>query len=232
MIKWLIPIVLLWSCDQSPETQRLIDEHYQAVGDPSFIQNIITRADCVSPDGKYQTETQSSTKDNYLLFLQRYDFKPNPLYALILDWHKGQGLDTALVPQGALSNAVIAVLKAHEFHEMMLQVDSRFGQMTLLEDTTFFGQKCSQVITSDQLGLPVRVFFDKTTHLMAGFSEVNPYKKGEVIRVHFDDWVEQDGIKIFKKLQITQGKANDYTFDYKQVIFNDPSFKKIALDKK
>ncbi len=230
MIKRLLPLLLLWSCQNSEDAQRLIDEHKLAVGDDSFIENIITKAKCIGPEGEYYTVTESSFIDNYLLFIQDYSFKTNPLYAAIYDWRDGQGLDNSMVKQGALSAAVIAVLKAHEFHELMLQPEDRFENMKVIEDTTYFEKKCHQVIASDHLGLPVRVYFDIESNFLIGFSEVNPYKKGEVIRVYFDNWVKQDNLMIFKNITIRQGENTVYELDYEEVIFNDPSFERITKE--
>ncbi|MFY0606721.1 MAG: hypothetical protein JXR10_08400 [Cyclobacteriaceae bacterium] len=232
MIKRLLPLLLLWSCQNSEDSELLINAHKLAVGDDSHIKTIVTKANCKGPEGAYYTETHSSYEDNYLLFLQDYTFKPNPFNAVIFDWKVGQGLNTNLEQQGALSNAVIAVLKAHEFHEVMLRPEDRFENMRVIEDTTYFGQKCHQILASDPLGLPVRVYFDIKSNFMVGFSEVNPYKKGEVIRVHFEEWkTNDDELKLFSQVTIRQGESSVYTLNYEEVLFNAPIFKRLSQEK-
>ncbi len=220
-------VFCLYSCGDSSE--HIIQEHLRALGDVSGIESIITTADCNGPEGGYVTVTQSSFKGDYLLFLQDYEYKPNPFYALIQSSKQGFGLDTNLVSQGPLSKAIIAVLKAHEFHEMMLQPHRRYFDLKQLEDTTFFDQKCTQLIGSDHLGLPVRLYFDKKTHLMAGIAQVNPYKKGEVISVHFEDWNYTQAIPLFNRVFIKQGKNDEYTLNYTQILFNQPEFEELLV---
>ena len=217
----------LGACSDS--ATHVINQHYQALGDISEINNIVTKAECVGPDGDYFTITKSSFRDDYLLFQQTYDYKPNPFYALIRTKDKGFGLDTNFTSQGPLSNAIIAVLKAHEFHEMMLQPDQRYFDLKQLEDTTFFDQKCRQLIGSDHLGLPVRLYFDKETYLMAGIDQANPYKKGEVICVHFEEWNYNNPVPIFNRVNIRQGKKDQYILDYNKIIFNHPEFEELVL---
>ena len=223
-----IPLLLLWSCQTSEPAQKILDSHRETVGETSNIRSLTTLSNCIGPEGQYTTYTASSFTDDYVLFQQDYTYKPNPFYALILTKDEGYGLDENMVIQGPLSKPIIAVLKAHEFHEVMLQPESRYFNMRLLEDTTFFDQKCHQLIASDHLGLPVRLYFDQKSRLMAGISQVNPYKKGEIIQVHFEKWNKKNSPVIFKQLTILQG-AETYTFDYESVDFSTQAIEKMTF---
>ncbi|MEQ8582415.1 MAG: hypothetical protein RIC30_02235 [Marinoscillum sp.] len=229
-MKKLIPLLLLCACQTSEPAQMILDRHRETVGNTSEIRSLSTLSNCVGPEGNYTTYTSSSFTDDYVLFQQDYDYKPNPFYALILDKEEGYGLDENLVVQGPLSKPVIAVLKAHEFHEVMLQPERRYFRMRLLEDTTFFDQKCHQLIASDHLGLPVRLYFDKKSRLMAGISQVNPYKKGEIIQVHFEKWNKKNTPVIFEQLTILQG-SETYSFEYEYVDFSTEEIEKITFEK-
>lgn len=227
-MKKLLPVCLLiWSCQTSEPAREVLKKHQKAIGDISQINTINTLAECTGPDGAYTTYTESSFQDDYLLFLQDYGYKPNPFYALILDKATGFGLDTSMTSRGPLSDPVVAVLKAHEFHEILLQPEDRYFNMSKLEDTVYFGQRCNQLIASDHLGLPVRLYFDKKTSLMAGFSQSNPYKKGEVISIHFKNWDKESSPVIFRNLVIHQGDSDHFRFDYQYVTWNHPDFEKL-----
>lgn len=221
-------LIGLIGCQKSEPTKRILEAHLKAVGDISRIENISTTADCQGSEGHFMTSTESSFTDDYLLFKQEYDYK-NPFYAVIIDKKSGYGLDTTLHPQGPLSEAIIAVLKAHEFHEMMLQPDTRYFEMKPLEDTTFYDQKCVQLIASDHLGLPVRLYFDLQTKLMAGISQSNPYKKGEVISVHFENWREIKNLQLFTKVTVQQGLKSTFHFDFKSIQWNATEFIKVDI---
>lgn len=221
----LLPLLALLNCRDADPVNQILQAHAKATGDQSWIENIVASASCEGPDGPYTTLTESSFTDDYLLFKQDYLSK-NPFYALIITKAEGYGLDSALHRQGPLSEAVIAVLKAHEFHEMMLQPETRYFHIKLLEDTTFYDQQCRQLIASDHLGLPVRLYFDKHTQLMAGIAQSNPYKKGEVISVHFENWNREKQPVFFEKVTIHQGKKSVFTVNYTSIHWNDPAFQK------
>lgn len=229
----LLPILFLLisiSCTDTSPTEKIIRKHHRAVGKTKKINNLITYANCQGPEGNYTTYTSSSFTDDYVLFKQDYEYRNNPFYAVIYQKDTGYGLDTALSSQGPLSDPVIAVLKAHEFHELMMQVDLRYSGMELIGDTIFFDQPCAQIRASDHLGLPVRLYFNKKTNLLEGMSQSNPYKRGEIISVHFFDWEKVDGLKVFKKLEIQQGKVDRYLFEFENIEWNVSDFNKLSVE--
>lgn len=225
---FILSTFLFWSCEDGNPAEVLMHKHHRAVGHSQHLENLTTFARCSGPDGDYTTRTSSSLVDDYVLFRQDYAYKPNPFYALILDKKTGYGLDTALHNQGPLSEPIIAVIKAHEFHEMLLQPEDRYSDLTQIEDTVFFDEKVHQVKASDHLGLPVRLFFNRNNQLLVGLSQANPYQKGEVIRVHFFDWDKKDGIRVFNQLEIQQGKKS-YHFQFDSIAWNTPDFQRISL---
>lgn len=226
----LVLVLLIWGCDESNTAEVLIHRHHRAIGPTMHLENITTLANCTSPEGNYTTRTESSLLDDYVLFRQDYDYKPNPFYALILDRKTGYGLDSLLHNQGPLSEPVIAVIKAHEFHEMLFQPEDRYTDLLQIEDTVFFEEKVHQVKASDHLGLPVRLFFHEKNDLLIGISQANPYKKGEVIQVHFYDWEKKDGIRIFNRVEIKQGKKQEYHFHFQSVEWNLTEFQNRTVE--
>lgn len=228
-MKKLIPLLLLYGCEQKPSADETIAAHTLQFTDLVKYENLTTRASCEGPDGSYTTITESDLSSGYLLFKQTYAYKPNPFYALIYSKTEGYGLDSSLTNQGALSNNITAVLKAHEFHELMFQVDQRYFEMEAGNDTVYFDVKCRQISAVDHLDYPVKLFFNKETALMEGLSQANPYKKGEVIRVHFEQWVKKGTLPIFTKVLIHQGKNQQYEFNYQDIAFDEPGFEKLRV---
>ena len=79
--------ILLHSCsgpeDQSAE--KIIRASLNAVGtkpDRNKIQNLVSFAECVSPNGKYSTEIYTDS-GGYSYFKQVYSYKPTPFEAVI-----------------------------------------------------------------------------------------------------------------------------------------------------
>ena len=64
---------------------------------------------------------------------------------------------------------------------------------------------------------------------MAGIAQANPYKKGEVICVHFEEWNYNNPVPIFNRVNIRQGKKDQYILDYNKIIFNHPEFEELVL---
>ncbi len=225
----LIPLILLLSCGEQTPAERIVNKHLKAVGKTNKIKTLETAAKCSGPDGNYITKTSSSFRSDYVLFQQDYSYK-SAFYSVVYSKEKGFGLDSSYISQGPLSTTVIAVLKAHEFHEMMMQPQTRYFSMQLGGDTTFYGQKCQYIDAVDHLDLPVKLYFDSQTHLMAGISQANPFSKGEVISVHFLEWTNQNQIKLFTQLEIDQGKNDHYDFDYFEIEWNNPDFRKLKVE--
>lgn len=221
-------LIFLVACD--PSAQDTLSRHQQQVGDLSAIENLTTRAECKGPDGGYVTQTASDFRSDYLLFQQSYSYRSNPFNAVIYSKEDGIGLDSLLQPKGSLSKPVIGVLRAHEFHELMLQPESRFQNWEEASDTLFFEVKCRRLKARDPLDLPVSLYFNSKTGLMEGFAQVNPYKKSELIQIHFFDWEEQSGVMMFDKLTILQGTEARFSFDYQRIEFNSPDFEPLLID--
>lgn len=225
---FLLILLIICCSQQKDKAAQVIKKHQKAIGETDHIKSIATTASCSGPEGSYTTITESSFKDDYLLFKQDYAYEKSPFYAAIYSKKEGYGLDTALVSQGPLSEAIIAVLKAHEFHELMLQVDKRYYRPRSGEDTTYFKAPCKFVKAMDHLGYPVRLYFNKRTKRMEGFAQINPYNKGELIQVHFENWKKSDdGLWLFTSITILQGPKQKFKFDYTDIAINPTSFRRL-----
>ncbi len=222
-------IIMLMVVGCSPSATDIIENHLKAIGKTDFIKTISTKATCKGPEGRYTTSTQSRSDTDYLFFAQDYTYK-SPFYALVFSMEKAFGLDSTMTNKGPLSKPIIGVMKAHEFHELMMQPLDRFSIEDKQPDTLYFEEECRRVIAKDRLDLPVTLFFNKQTNLLVGFTQVNPYKKSELIQIHFEDWLEMDGVKVFDKVSILQGENARFSFDFEFILFNDPDFKELGTE--
>lgn len=225
----ILGMIVLTACGPSDPAEQVVNAHRKIIGEVTF-QTLTSEASCQSPEGTYRTQTESDLQSDYLLFQQWYDFKPDPFRAVIFDTKIGFGLDSAMRNQGALSEAIIGVLKGHEFHEIAYQPHQRFHELALANDTLYFEAACRQLNATDRLGYPVKLFFSKNSQLMEGFSMVNPYRKKEVISVHFENWDTAQQPPIFGKVRIRQGNEGIFTFSYEKIQFDSPDFTTLAQE--
>jgi len=75
----------------------------------------------------------------------------------------------------------------------------------------------------------VTMFFDQEHGRLNGFTQINPYKKSELIQIFFSDWYDHEGVSVFDKVVVLQGNKAKYSFDYNTILFNDPTFQKKTI---
>ncbi len=237
-IKIINPILLLFlfgggifSCsaeDISP--QDILAAHQKAIfpnSKPASIENITTLANCKGPEGSYITITESGA-DGYMFFHQNFFYKddfrsvsfgPNTIY----------GLDDSLNITDTLSPVANSIIKSHEFHKIMLNVEDWFHDFSLAVDTTFFDTNCKQLMAYDQWDQIYHLFFDQESGKCVGFQLYNPGNRAEKVRIFYKDWALQEDILLFDKIDILQGADQRYTFDFERVKINDPNFNALNL---
>ena len=223
----LVIVFFCFDCSQSKE-DAILEKHVKSLGEIESVNCIIAKAACEGPDGKYSTLTESTMSQPYLFFEQEYADK-SPLMVLVQNYGEGYGLDSAYDNAGHISTAMIGVVKAHEFHKLIIELEDRYSDFQYSQDTTYFELESVELLATDPLGFPVKFYFDKSKGRINGFTMRNPYKKSELIQVYFSEWYENEGVNIFDKVEILQGSKARYEFNYETVVFNDPTFKKKSL---
>ncbi|MFY0598534.1 MAG: hypothetical protein JXR03_02605 [Cyclobacteriaceae bacterium] len=225
----LILILLLTQCKSADSVAEILARHNDQIGISDQIKTIQASATCEGPNGPYDTYTASAFADDYLYFKQT--FAGNQIYrALIMSASIAFDLDSLHNPTDTLPKSVISVLKSHKFHELSLQLEERYNGMIKRNDTIYFDIPCHQLQAKDKLNEPVRLFFNKETGLMAGFSQINPFKKEEVISTYFYDWEKVNEMLLFDKIILHQGQEAKYTFDYYDIAINASDFQKITIN--
>lgn len=204
-------------------TDEIIYGSLSAIGDESDrekLVSLVSLADCVSPNGKYTTETHTAS-GGYSYFKQVYSYKPKPFEAVIQNKDYGYILSDSLM---ALDKETISMIRSHEFHNIILEVDKRFHDFEKPEKPDSSFGKTYRINAKDELGNACSLFFDSALHLLNALDIKNPVNKNEIIKMKFSNWRKVQELLLPYHVEIDQvGKI--YTFNYTSIVFNSPAFK-------
>jgi hypothetical protein len=216
---------VLNSCANHNKTtvENIIATSLNAVGinrDSMMIQNLESRADCISPNGKYTTEIHTAT-GGYSYFKQVYTYNPSVFEAVIENKINGHVIGNSIKPLG---KEAIYTVRSHEFHNLVLEIDQRFHDMEKPEIIKTGGLHIYSIKAKDELNNDSKLFFDVRTGLLSAIHFQNPDSTGEIIKTTFSNWKRVQGLLLPHHVDIDQsGKL--YSFHFTSIHFNDPGFR-------
>jgi len=227
----LFGVLFLSSCknkmDQSSKNiltvNEVIETSLNTIGDKATrekVKNLVSKANCVSPNGNYTTEIQTAT-NGYSYFKQVFSYKPESFEAVIENKTSGYSIGDSLKP---LSKESLSVIREHEFQNIVLEVNQRFHDFELIENEEKDGINNYKLKAKDELGKTNFIFFDEKTRLLTEIHFPNPSDENEMIKTKFSNWKKTNNLQLPYHVEINQsGKL--YTFDYTKLILNSPDFK-------
>ncbi|RMF23355.1 MAG: DUF4292 domain-containing protein, partial [Bacteroidetes bacterium] len=165
--------------------------------------------------------------DDYVFFQQKFDFNPQDMTVHAESWQRGYRSVMGGQAGAILAPEAIAVVKNHEFHEILLDFRKRYKDFTLEEgEQTFHGVPCRVVVGKDRAMLTtVRLFFNTRNGRMEGLQIKNPLKGTEVVTITFDDWQPVAGLRLPRKVTMAQA-GNTFVLRYESLKINAPEFKR------
>ena len=219
----LFCIFLLGCANKKKQTaEEVIQISLNAVGKKTSreqIKNLVSLADCISPNGKYTTEIHT-VSGGYSYFKQIYTYKPTPFEAVIENKVNGYVIGDSIKP---LSKEAICAIRSHEFHNMILEVDQRFHDLEKPEMIKADVVKTYSIKAKDELNNACKLFFDVKTGLLSAIHFQNSDSTKEIIKTRFSNWKKVQEILLPHHVDIDQsGKM--YSFDFTSIHFNDPDF--------
>lgn len=228
VICYFLAAFLLHSCsgNEIPAADDIVQASMNTIGkkeDRDKIQNLVSVADCISPRGKYSTEMHTAS-GGYSYFKQVYSFKPMAFEAVVEKKDKGYIIGDTLSP---LSKEMIAMVRGHEFYNILLEADKRFHAFEQPLQPDSGTTKLYQVKAKDELENECILFFEQETGRLSAIHSRNPADPTEIIEISFSSWQAQQGFTLPRQVTIKQGNQY-YTFDFVKVLFNSPGFKKRA----
>lgn len=202
---------------------EIIEASLKAVGnkaDRQKISNLISLADCISPDGKYTTEIHTAT-DGYSFFKQVYSYKPALFEAVIENKINGFVISDSVKP---LSKEAVYTIRGHEFHNIVLEADKRFHDFEKAGKIETDTAKLYELKAKDELNHSCSLFFDADNGLLTALHIQNPDDANEVLKIKFSNWKKIQELLLPYHVEIDQsGKV--YKFNFIKLQFNSPDFK-------
>jgi hypothetical protein len=222
---WFMLCCVLFGCANENEqtVEQIIQTSLDAIGkksDREQIKNLVSLADCISPNGKYTTEIHTA-QDGYSYFKQVYSYRPVTFEAVIENKTNGYVIGDSIKP---MSREAIYTIRGHEFHNIQLEVDQRFHDLGEPEIMETNSMKTCQLKAKDELNNDCLLLFDVKTGLLSAIHFQNPDSTKEIIKTSFSNWKKVQELLLPHHVDIDQsGKL--YSFDFTNISFNSPDFK-------
>lgn len=202
-------------------SDEIIQASLNAVGNTAVMKklnNLISLANCMSPKGKYTTENHTDNS-GYSYFKQVYSYS-DELYEAIIH-NKTEGFQVS--DNSKLSNETIAVIRGHEFINIILELKNRFHDFEKPVMVSVENNNCYQIKAKDESETPFLLFFDSKTHLFVAMHFANPSNPKDTIKTRFLNWKKTQNLRLPFHIEIEQG-GNKYLFDYQKILFNSHEF--------
>jgi hypothetical protein len=193
-------------------TQKLIDRMISALGGRAAIgmlRSLAVEADCTGPGGEFRTRVESLRPDA-VYFRQRDGEGSTEI------WSTGGRTWTRDAESGwkELDDGVRDFVRGHEFHLLVLELETRFTAHRLNHSTLEVG--CRRIDMEDLAGHPASVCVRESDGLPASL-EMNPPGAQGPILVRFEDWREIEGIRYFHAFVLTEGTERTFTYRYRTI---------------
>lgn len=218
----LLICLVIMGCHQNPSASDLIEKSTYVLGKSETIETIQAIANCQSPEGSYTTELHSA-KDDYVNFNQIYSYRSTPFEAVVLSLDTGFQINTDSSLAGLPATA-IHIIKGHEFHEILFELNNRFHQFGKPESVMEESMKLFRISALDMLNNPVELFFHQQAGTLESMTFVNPDNTKEIIRITYSNRKQIQGTSLPMHVKILQGDQQ-FTFNYTSVKINAADFR-------
>lgn len=185
------------------------------------IHGISTIADCTSPSGgAYQTELRSERRAGSWFMFRQTGAQRAPFTAFINGaraWSRDEGSGRAT----ALDAASAAAIRGHDFQMIALEPLRHATKSELLPQPQAFAGAPHWVLrATDDKGAASEMYFDPTTHLLAGLRMPNPAgAAGDTVTIRFQQWQRFDGVLLPVQVTATDAKG-DWVFRFRDLRLN------------
>jgi ketosteroid isomerase-like protein len=110
-------------------------------------------------------------------------------------------------------------VRAHEFHLLLLEVDTRFSGHRLGTWSEVGERRCRLIEMEDESARPASLCVADSDGLPLRL-ELNPEGAEGPVRVTFDDWRPLDGLSLFHRFDLSEGPARTFSYDYERLETN------------
>jgi hypothetical protein len=207
-----------FSCVKDNAAEKLIDNSIRAIMNGETSRSFITEAECKGPKGTYRTIVHSAP--DYTYFKQTFSYSNDPFEAVIVGDSAFQIVNDSVA--GSFGKEVIAALKSHEFHMILIDLKHRYHQFSERE----YVSDQPKVGALDELNNPIEILFRKGVPEVQSITMRNPSDTTERITFSYTNWTVIRGMKLPLHVMIKQGADKVFTFDFTKVEVNSENFKK------
>lgn len=180
----------------------------------SAIQSLTTTADCLGPDGAFET-TVTSIRPDTVYFRQASARGISEIWSTAeRTWGGNTGEEYEL-----LTPMVRDFIRAQEFHLMIIDAGSRFSDFELDGRREIAGQQCLSISMKDEAGEDASLCVRTDNWLPAELLLDRASAAGPV-RITFDDWREADGLNLFYSMELTEDADRVFTYDFVDISVN------------
>ena len=175
------------------------------------IETLQVTATCMGPRGPYQTHIASRSNGD-LYFRQVFPKWGERKGGLVGDQYWRQELHGEVE---TIDHRLAMVMRFHDFHRLVINMERRFSRLEAAENETFFGVEAQKVEMRDELGQPAAAYFSASIGLPLGFAITDPDRPDSAfITVRLGKWQQVGDVILFKQAILDEG---DYTFQFNYV---------------
>lgn len=200
----------------------VLDQYLETIGGQSKInqvQSIYSLASCRGPNGPYQTELYSAS-DSKTIFKQKRARQPDYTGLVNGDfyWTNDSVLKIA-------DRQTAFVWRSHELQWIATHLAERFQEMAFAGTEIVAGKEVIRLTALDELQRPASLYFDASSHLLFGFSILNPFSKNEeTILLTIQAWKKTGKLLLPSKATFSD-KQGEFFLNFETIQINqvDPA---------
>lgn len=192
--------------------QEMIDRMISTLGGRAAIgelTSLAVEADCTGPGGAFRTRVESLRPD--AVYFQQHSTDGSTEI-----WSTADGTWTRDATKGLskLDDGVRDFVRGHEFHLLVLELETRFSGHRLRDATPGSSAECRRIDMEDPSGHPASACIREADGLPI-WLEMNPPGAQGPIVIRFEDWREIQGIRYFHAFVLTEGAERTFTYRYR-----------------
>jgi hypothetical protein len=213
----LVALILLGGVSgaaQTTDAQPLIERVLDALGGREAIarlRSLSVEARCGGPGGDFVTRVDSF-RPGLTYFKQTADDGEAEIWSNgEATWHRGADGGVEELPGPGRY-----FVRAHEFHLLLLELESRFSDHRLGAWSEVAGRRCRLIEMTDESGQAAALCVAESDGLPLRL-EMNPQGAEGAVRITFDGWRQIGDLWFFSGFTLTEGPERTFTYAYERI---------------
>ena len=202
-------IVILCSCAEKPAEhgQLVLQSEYQLIGD------IISKANCDGPFGKYTTEIHS-LEDGSCFFRQEFGDTIPPFLVSVDSENSAYLLNEEDEVMDTLAPQDVEMIRGHEMHKMAASPDFFFDELSFENQIKYQDRDYDLFKGKDGLKNTALLYYEKENQRIDKIQLLNPRDTTETIEIIYSNWQASEYGEMAEHITIVQAKKDTFYFDF------------------